>query len=148
MELHLVSEAIAVVRISKSQFGWSCTRGQTGGHSCGGRKHNYSMSLSIFSFKTRSTRNTRIERNWGDFGEQVGRRWRAFFGRLERIHHLDVNQPWHLWLLHSLFLDEINRDIEDFKNEWNYHPISRRGHDKTPSVRVSSDITTDYASNF
>ncbi|KAG1851933.1 hypothetical protein F4604DRAFT_1933868 [Suillus subluteus] len=29
----------------------------------------------------------------------------------------------HLWLLHTLFLDNINQDCSDFWEEWNCHPI-------------------------
>ncbi|KAI6139131.1 hypothetical protein BKA82DRAFT_3988947, partial [Pisolithus tinctorius] len=72
----------------------------------------------------RSTRNTRIERLWVEVGTQFARRWRAFFTRLENHHMLDYQNPNHLWLLHSLFLDTVNADCLDFRREWNCHPIS------------------------
>ncbi|KZV62873.1 hypothetical protein PENSPDRAFT_710703 [Peniophora sp. CONT] len=71
-----------------------------------------------------STRNVRIERLWVDVGEQFGRSWRAFFLRLERLHGLDAKDPAHLWLIHGLFLDEIDQDCLQFKDDWNHHPIS------------------------
>ncbi|KAL0958446.1 hypothetical protein HGRIS_000589 [Hohenbuehelia grisea] len=80
----------------------------------------------------RSTRNTRIERLWREVGAQFARRWRAFFVCLERLHHLDVDNPNHLWLLHQLFLAEINQDCDAFADEWNHHSISGVGHDQTP----------------
>ncbi|KAJ7498413.1 hypothetical protein B0H11DRAFT_1714965, partial [Mycena galericulata] len=79
-----------------------------------------------------STRNTRIERLWVEVGSQFARRWRAFFYRLEALHGLDRSNPHHLWLLHLLFLDLINEDCEDFRTEWNCHPISGEGHDQSP----------------
>ncbi|KZT27166.1 hypothetical protein NEOLEDRAFT_1061535, partial [Neolentinus lepideus HHB14362 ss-1] len=72
----------------------------------------------------RSTRNTRIERLWVEVGTQFARRWRAFFTRLGRMHRLDRKDPTHLWLLHKLFLDDINTDCQDFQVQWNAHPIS------------------------
>ncbi|KAK1218916.1 hypothetical protein PQX77_014961 [Marasmius sp. AFHP31] len=79
-----------------------------------------------------SMHNTRIERLWVEVGSRLARQWRAFFLRLERLHRLDVKNPFHLWLLHQLFLDAINDDINTFEQEWNSHPISGIGHEKSP----------------
>jgi len=41
----------------------------------------------------------------------------------------------HLWLLHALFLDDINQDCSDFRAEWNCHPIwGPDTNDKSPKV--------------
>ena len=83
---------------------------------------------------------------WVEVGTQFVRRWRGFFSRLERLHSLDVEKPEHLWLLHSLFLNAINTDCEDFQAEWNAHPI--RGpdtNDKSPQVRdLYQELTCIY----
>ncbi len=69
----------------------------------------------------------RLELNWRG-------QWRVFFLRLERLHYLDKDNPEHLWLLHFLFLPMINEDCNNFRVEWNNHPIGgTRGNDKTPS---------------
>lgn len=81
-----------------------------------------------------STRNSRIERLWVDAGINFVRRWKAFFIRLEDIHMLDVNNPCHLWLLHFLFLGMLDDDCREFQDDWNYHPISKRGHNQSPFV--------------
>jgi hypothetical protein len=81
-----------------------------------------------------STFNTRIERLWVDVGTQFARRWRAFFFQLEHLHNLDRKDPAHLWLLHHLFLDNINIDCKEFQNNWNSKPISGEGHDQSPNV--------------
>jgi hypothetical protein len=57
-------------------------------------------------------------------GTQFARRWRAFFTLLERLHGLNPEKPEHLWLLHLLFLDDLNQDCNAFQDEWNHHPIS------------------------
>ncbi|KAJ6543011.1 hypothetical protein B0H19DRAFT_957835, partial [Mycena capillaripes] len=80
-----------------------------------------------------STHNTRIERLWVEVGSQFARRWRAFFYRLEALHGLDRSNAHHLWLLHLLFLSLINEDCEDFRAEWNCHPISGEGHSQSPN---------------
>ncbi|KAI0646013.1 hypothetical protein C8Q79DRAFT_1071722 [Trametes meyenii] len=69
---------------------------------------------------------------WVEVGTQFARRWRAFFTRLERCHRLDPEKPGHLWLLHQLFLEEINVDCRAFQREWNHHPISGNAHNQTP----------------
>ncbi|KAG6835622.1 hypothetical protein H0H93_016422 [Arthromyces matolae] len=79
-----------------------------------------------------STSNTRVERIWVEVGSQFCRRWRGFFFRLERLHHLDRHNSHHLWLLHFLFLDLINEDCVAFQEQWNSHPISGEGHEQSP----------------
>ncbi|KAJ7234973.1 hypothetical protein C8J57DRAFT_1439477 [Mycena rebaudengoi] len=58
----------------------------------------------------------------------------GFFNRLERCHHLDVDRPEYLWLLHSLFLDAINEDCKEFQTNWNSHPMAgHETHEKSPN---------------
>lgn len=85
-----------------------------------------------------STHNTRIERLWGEVGGQFARAWRGFFHRLQQRHQLDRNNPHHLWILHRLFLTMINNDCEEFRVNWNSHPISGEGHEQSPDVCNSS----------
>lgn len=85
--------------------------------------------------------NTRIERLWVELGRRFVRQWRAFFLRLERCHLLKRNDPHHRWLLHYLFLDQINIDCQAFCDEWNNHPISGRGEGKSPNVRRLLNIS-------
>lgn len=70
-----------------------------------------------------STHNQRIERLWVDVAIHFARSWRVFFLRLERIHKLDRKNPHHLWLLHRLFLAQIQKDADRFCHDWNHHPI-------------------------
>ncbi|KAJ7118271.1 hypothetical protein C8R44DRAFT_625989 [Mycena epipterygia] len=98
----------------------------------------------------RSTRNTRVERLWVEVGSQFARCWRGFFSRLERLHKFDPHNPHHLWLLHHLFLADINKDCEEFQEQWNHHPISGKGHDQTPAdMRLIGELKYgQYADNF
>ncbi|KAJ7173237.1 hypothetical protein C8R46DRAFT_893090, partial [Mycena filopes] len=82
-----------------------------------------------------STHNTRIERLWVEVGVQFARRWRAFFTRLGDLHRLDRKNAHHIWLLHRLFLGNVNDDCRAFQAQWNAHPISGRGaNDRSPAL--------------
>ncbi|KAJ7175538.1 hypothetical protein C8R46DRAFT_890999, partial [Mycena filopes] len=97
-----------------------------------------------------STRNTRAERMWVEVGSQFARIWRGFLQRLERLHGLDCDNPHHLWLVHYLFLDEINRDCENFRNYWNHHPVTGKGKNQTPlDMRLVGELMHGkYADSF
>ncbi|KAJ7599360.1 hypothetical protein C8J56DRAFT_1094074, partial [Mycena floridula] len=91
---------------------------------------------------TRSTHNTRIERIWVEVGTQFARAWCGFFYRLESRHQLEITNKKHLWLLHYLFLDDINHDCKTFVDNWNCHPISGEGHDRSPmDMRLLGQVT-------
>lgn len=100
------------------------------------------IAIELIGFH-RSTRNTRIERLWVEVGTQFARRWRAFFTRLENLHRLDRSNPAHLWLLHFLFLEPLNKDCEEFQIEWNLHPMAGSG-PKGRSPQVSAVRSYDF----
>lgn len=93
-----------------------------------------------------STHNSRIERLWLEIGTQFARRWRAFFLRLEQYHHLDRSNPHHLWLLHTLFLENINYDCKEFQNDWNSHPLSGKGKggNQCPNIGLFPNIEPKF----
>ncbi|KAJ7743027.1 hypothetical protein DFH07DRAFT_750030, partial [Mycena maculata] len=97
-----------------------------------------------------STRNTRIESLWVEVGTQFARQWRGFFQRLERLHRFDPDDLHHLWLLHHIFLGELNEDCSKFQEEWNNHPISGKGENQSPSdMRLIGELLYDkYADDF
>lgn len=57
---------------------------------------------------------------------------------LEVRYRLDANLDAHIWLLHHLFLDAINKDAEDWMAVWNNHTISSR----TESYRTPTYMYT------
>jgi hypothetical protein len=69
----------------------------------------------------------RIERLWADVTAQIGATWADFFTLLEVRHGLDINNPCHIWLLHYLFLNQINQQLRFFMESWNQHQIRIRG---------------------
>ncbi|KAE9388230.1 hypothetical protein BT96DRAFT_1074818, partial [Gymnopus androsaceus JB14] len=83
----------------------------------------------------RSVHNIRIERLWVDVTRGFGAKWKELFRLLETHHTLNIDNERHLWLLHFLFLERINSDIEDWIGSWNHHTISSQTQAyRTPSV--------------
>ncbi|KZT52842.1 hypothetical protein CALCODRAFT_527096 [Calocera cornea HHB12733] len=72
----------------------------------------------------KSVHNTRIERLWVDFNTDVTQRWAQLFHQMEDQDGLDPLNPAHIWLLHFLFLDDLNDDAVSFQNQWNHHTMS------------------------
>jgi len=89
--------------------------------------------LMLTDLQNRSVHNIRIERLWVDMTSAFGSKWKTFFEVLEAHDGLDANNDAHIWLLHFLFLDEINKDAEDWAAIWNNHTLERRGqHHQSP----------------
>ncbi|KAF9036534.1 hypothetical protein BDP27DRAFT_1528150 [Rhodocollybia butyracea] len=74
----------------------------------------------------KSVHNIRIERLWVDVTRGFGKKWKDLFRALETAHGLNIDNDRHLWLLHHLFLERINNDIDVWIRSWNYHTLSSR----------------------
>jgi hypothetical protein len=84
-------------------------------------------------FIRRSVFNTRIERLWRDYKQAVSEKWKDFLADLEHNYNLNPDNQAHIWLLHWLFLDAINKDLDEWVNAWNHHKISLPGEpDRSP----------------
>lgn len=88
----------------------------------------------------RSVHNTRIERLWYDVTHGFGQKWKNFFLDLETHHGLNPRIPAHIWLLHRLFLDTINQDVQEWAAAWNAHKIELRGEPRGLGRRSPNDI--------
>lgn len=69
----------------------------------------------------------RIERLWVDVTAQVGATWANHFTTLELNHGLDINNVYHIWLLHYIFLPDLNSTLSFFAGSWNSHKIQIHG---------------------
>lgn len=85
--------------------------------------------------------NVRIERLWVDVTVQVGAFWAEIFIQLELTHGLDINNVYHIWLLHHLFLSIINEQLAFFADSWNQHRIQiRDGPNRSPADLFGFDM--------
>jgi hypothetical protein len=91
--------------------------------------------------QTRSVHNVRIERLWVDVTAQVGAFWADIFTELELRYGLDINNIFHIWLLHYLFLETINSQLAFFAESWNQHRIQiRNGPNRSPADMFGFDM--------
>ncbi|KAL7277449.1 hypothetical protein ACG7TL_009311 [Trametes sanguinea] len=75
----------------------------------------------------RSVHNTRIEHLWYDVTQGSGAKWKSFLLKLERSHGLDADRPAHIWLVHHLFLNALNADVQEWASTWNAHRLHITG---------------------
>ncbi|KAL0564160.1 hypothetical protein V5O48_017893 [Marasmius crinis-equi] len=71
----------------------------------------------------RSVHNTCIERLWYDVTHHFGKKWRDFFATLEVHNGLNPSSTGHIWLLHHLFLFQVDLDAPEWAHAWNLHPL-------------------------
>ncbi|KII88043.1 hypothetical protein PLICRDRAFT_112141 [Plicaturopsis crispa FD-325 SS-3] len=80
----------------------------------------------------RSVHNTRIERLWYDVTAGFGAKWKKFFQDLEANHGLNRSRPGHIWLLHHLFLEQVDQDAKEWASAWNSHRVRFSPRDQHP----------------
>ncbi|CAB4399038.1 unnamed protein product [Rhizophagus irregularis] len=88
----------------------------------------------------KSVHNQRIERLWVDVYAKILQIYFQVFIHLENEYGLDANNEVHLWCLHYIYLPIINRSLNIFQHQWNYHPISRKGHNQSPTQLFMSGM--------
>ena len=82
-----------------------------------------STTRRLSNYPCSSVHNIRIERLWVDVTKQLGAKWAEFFKLLEVQYELDPSNSYHIWLIHMLFLDTINDEIDFFIRNWNAHRL-------------------------
>lgn len=81
---------------------------------------------------------------WVDVTAQFGGKWANFFTTLELHYGLDINNTHHLWLLHFLFMSDINADTSFFAQSWNQHKIKIKGQaSRSPHDLFLFDMVTN-----
>ena len=72
----------------------------------------------------RSVHNQRVERMWHDIFQGVIGLYYSLFFYLEGINILDIDNDLHLFCLHYIFIPQINRHLEMWRQAWIKHPLS------------------------
>jgi len=76
-----------------------------------------------------------------DITAQIGAAWSNAFTNLELHFGLDINNSYHLWLLHHLFLPILNQHLSFFAEAWNHHRIQiRDGPNRSPADMFGFDM--------
>ena len=87
-----------------------------------------------------SVHNQRVERMHRDVTRCVSTTFIDIFLFLEENNLLDRSNELHLFFLHYTFLPRINRNLEDFRQGWNFHGNSTEGN-QTPFMIWLESIT-------
>ena len=80
------------------------------------------------AIRGKNVHNQRIERAWVDIWNGVSNVYYDVFHFLENKELLDVENPSHMWLLHYVYKHRINRDLDQFRMQWNHHGLRTKGH--------------------
>ena len=83
------------------------------------------------AIRGRSVHNQRIERAWVDVWNGATNLLYDLFCFLEARGSLDIDNETHMWALHYVFLPHLNRELQQFRNQWNNHGV-RTLHHETP----------------
>lgn len=77
--------------------------------------------------------NTRSEWLWFDLVNDLSQKWKVFFQDLETHHRMNAEAGDHIWLLHYLFLEELNCELKQWAKGWNHHKMQLKGEEnKSP----------------
>ena len=98
-------------------------RGDAGGENIAiGKFINDVRGLNSFLIG-KSVNNQRIERFWKDLRTQVASKYYDFFHDL--LHHNPnlCDSRRNIWVLQHMFLPKIRKEVDQFRNAWNFHKM-------------------------
>ena len=80
--------------------------------------------------------NTRSERLWFDLVNDLSHKWQSFFQDLETHHGMNAEAGDHIWLLHYLFLEELNCELDQWAKGWNHHKMQLKGEENKSPIEM------------
>lgn len=84
----------------------------------------------------KSVHNQRIERLWKDVHERALTFYKDFFKQLQIEDIINFDDNCQKFVIHYLFTDRINKDLQVFINAWNNHKLSSTAGDRTPNQLI------------
>ena len=94
-----------------------------------------------------SVHNCRVERTHRDVYSGVLCFFARIFARLEDRGVLDPLNELHLFALHFTYIPRINKCLEEFKNQWENHPLSSEGN-RSPLQLFTSGMLENEQSSY
>ncbi|XP_026111037.1 uncharacterized protein LOC113085763 [Carassius auratus] len=109
----------------------------------GGENNAVCLFMNLFrgtergsALRGRSTHNQRIERLWVDLWRGVSNVYYDLFHFLESEGIVDVDNEMHMWALQYVYIPRINKDLTNFKHQWNNHGLRTERHQSPLQIFV------------
>jgi hypothetical protein len=64
---------------------------------------------------------------------------------MEDRYGLDANNPLHIYALHYVYLPRINGDLDQFREDWDNHPMSTENYLSPRQLFVQGGILSDVS---
>jgi len=88
----------------------------------------------------KSTQNQRIERFWRDVYKEILKKYYNIFRYFES-QGFDIDDEASMFVLHYLFLNLLNEDLERFRNSWNNHKLrTENGYTPNQLIALNQDV--------
>lgn len=87
----------------------------------------------------KSVHNQWIERLWREVYEEVLGFYHDLFSSLEGVNMLDHDYDLQIFCLHTVYIPQINRHLQLWKDAWIKHPL-RSEHNFTPEQLWTYDL--------
>ncbi|PBK71139.1 hypothetical protein ARMSODRAFT_987664 [Armillaria solidipes] len=97
----------------------------------------------------KSVHNICIEHLWINVTQGFGKHWKEFLWSLEVSCNLDPEINAHIWLIHHLFLDDINHDATTWADVWNNHTLSHHSEThRSPRFKYTHGVFENVDEGF